>query len=142
MLYVSEGCERTVAILRRLKNKDKLKTYGKWVLEQNPGIGLTLFTADPKSGEPPIEMDVEDVIDYLKGLDNEQYPYLESYYEYVIAHTNAPDVYFTSLATLYVDKLFKLQPKNFATPTKSVEEKVKEYRGKLQRFLETKKQYE
>jgi len=33
LLYVSEGCERTVAILRRLKNKDKLKTYGKWVLE-------------------------------------------------------------------------------------------------------------
>jgi len=87
-------------------------------------------------------MDVEDVIDYLKGLDNELYPYLESYYEYVIANTNAPDVYFTSLATLYVEKLFKLQPKNFATPTKSVEEKVKEYRAKLQRFLETKKQYE
>lgn len=29
-------------------------------------------------------MDVEDVIDFLKNLNNEAYPYLESYYEYVI----------------------------------------------------------
>ena len=140
--HLREGCERTVAILRKLKDKNLVKDYGMWILETDPKIGLTLFTTNQKTGEPPIEMDVEEVIDFLKNLNNEAFPYLESYYEYVIANQNAPDTYYTSLATLYVDKIFKWQPRNYATPNDNVADKVKEYRGKLQRFLETKKQYE
>ena len=82
--FVTEACERTVSILKRLKDKGLVKDYGRWVLEQDPKIGLTLFKTDSKTGEPPVEMDVEDVIDFLKNLNNEVYPYLESYYEYVI----------------------------------------------------------
>jgi hypothetical protein len=83
--FVIEGCERTVSILRKLKDRHLVKDYGKWILETDPKIGLTLFTTNPKTGEAPIEMDVEEVIDFLKSLNNEAYPYLESYYEYVIA---------------------------------------------------------
>ena len=46
-----EGCERTVSILKRKRDLDMVKKYGKWVLETNPKIGLTLFTADAKTGE-------------------------------------------------------------------------------------------
>lgn len=45
----TEGCERTVSILKRKKDLDLIKKYGKWVLETSPKIGLTLFTHDPKS---------------------------------------------------------------------------------------------
>ena len=47
----NEGCERTVSILKRKKDIDLIKKYGKWVLEANPKIGLTLFTVDLKTGE-------------------------------------------------------------------------------------------
>jgi hypothetical protein len=40
-----------VSILKRKKDIDLIKKYGKWVLETNPKIGLTLFTVDPKTGE-------------------------------------------------------------------------------------------
>lgn len=46
-----EGCERTVSILKRKKDLDMVKKYGKWVLETNPKVGLTLFTNDAKTGE-------------------------------------------------------------------------------------------
>jgi hypothetical protein len=82
---LKEGCERTVSILKKLKDRNLVKEYGKWVLEQDPKIGLTLFTNDPKTGEGPIEMNVEDVIEELKALNNEAFPYVEAYYEYVIA---------------------------------------------------------
>lgn len=130
-IYLAEGCERTVSILRKLKDKNLVKDYGKWVLEADPKIGLSLFTSDPKTGEPPIEMDVEEVIDFLKSLNNEAYPYLESYYEYVIGSQNAPDAYYTSLATLYVEKIFKWQPRNYQKPNDNVADKVNLYRGKL-----------
>jgi hypothetical protein len=82
---LTEGCERTVSILKKLKDRNLVKDFGKWVLEQDPKIGLTLFTTDPKTGEGPIEMNVDEVIEYLKNLNNENYPYVEAYYEYVIA---------------------------------------------------------
>jgi hypothetical protein len=47
----AEGCERTVSILRRKKDLDQIKKYGKVILLNNPNIGLTLFTIDPKTGE-------------------------------------------------------------------------------------------
>lgn len=47
----TEGCERTVSILKRKKDIDLIKKYGKWVLETNPKIGLSLFTIDAKTGE-------------------------------------------------------------------------------------------
>ena len=87
-------------------------------------------------------MNPDDVIDYLRKLENNAYPYLETYYEYLINNNNAPDSYYTSLAQLYVDRLFVLQPKSFSGTTSRDELKVREYRQKLQKFLETKKQYE
>ena len=31
--FVTEACERTVSILKRLKDKGLVKDYGRWVLE-------------------------------------------------------------------------------------------------------------
>lgn len=63
----TEGCERTVSILKRKKDLDLIRKYGKWVLETSPKIGLTLFTHDPKSSNPdmPVDMKPDDVIEYL-----------------------------------------------------------------------------
>ena len=111
-----EGCERTVSILKKKKDIEMIKKYGRWVLEENPQIGLTLFTTDPKTGEPPVDMNPDEVIDYLNSFDKQKedsFPYLEAYYEYLINSTSAPDSYYTQLGTLYVEKLFKLQPRNF-----------------------------
>lgn len=47
----NEGCEKTVSILKRKRDIDMIRKYGKWVLETNPKIGLSLFTADSKTGE-------------------------------------------------------------------------------------------
>lgn len=100
-------------------------------------------------------MNPDEVIEFLNMFDktkDDQFPYLEYYYEYLINKPITPDSYFNVLGTLYIEKLFRLQPRSFLTPSKfdvrnyfiakTVEDKVKEYRGKLQRFLETKKQYE
>lgn len=66
-----EGCERTVSILRRKKDIDLTKKYGKWVLEVNPKIGLTLFTVDPKTGEQPIDMKPDEVLEYLEAIEKD-----------------------------------------------------------------------
>lgn len=83
-----EGCERTVSILKRKKDLMLIKQYGKWVLEESPAIGLTLFTNDPKNpGEAPVDMNPDEVIEYLGTIDKhkeDQFPYLEFYYEYLI----------------------------------------------------------
>jgi hypothetical protein len=36
VLRSKEGCERTVAILRKLGSKDKILKYAKWVFETDP----------------------------------------------------------------------------------------------------------
>ena len=87
-------------------------------------------------------MNPDEVIDYLSKLENKNYPYLEVYYEFLINSNNAPDSYYTSLAQLYVEKIFELHPKQLKKPSMDKEPQTKEYRGKLQKFLETKKQCE
>lgn len=117
---LTEGCERTVSILKKKKDIELIKKYGRWVLEENPQIGLTLFTTDTRTGEPPVDMNPGEVIDYLNGFDKQkedQFPYLEFYYEYLINNTSAPDSYFTQLGTLYVERLFRLQPKQYQNPS-------------------------
>ncbi len=66
-----EGCERTVSILKRKKDLALTRKYGRWVLESNPKIGLTLFTVDPKTGEPPVDMKPDEVLEYLEMLEKE-----------------------------------------------------------------------
>ena len=99
-----------------------IKKYAKWVLEENPQIGMTLFTSDPKTGEPPVEMNPDEVIDFINSCFDkakvEFFPYLEYYYEYLINTTMAPDSYYTQLGTLYIEKIFKLQPSNHGSPSK------------------------
>jgi hypothetical protein len=68
-INLTEGCERTVNILRKKKDINLIKKYGRWVLEENPQIGLTLFTIDPKSGEQPVDMNPDEVIEYLNTFD-------------------------------------------------------------------------
>ena len=46
-----------------------IKKYGRWVLETNPKIGLSLFTVDPKTGEQPVEMKPDDVLEYLDSIE-------------------------------------------------------------------------
>jgi hypothetical protein len=128
---MTEGCERTVAIIKKKKDLQMIKEYAKWVLEENPKIGLTLFTTDTKTGEPPVDMNPDEVVDYLSSLDKHKdelttkggaashnFPYLEFYYEYLISQGNSPDSYYTHLGILYVEKLFILQPPSFQKPSK------------------------
>lgn len=139
---MTEGCERTVNILRKKKDIALIKKYAKWVIVENPQIGLTLFTTDPKTGEGPVDMNPDEVIEYLSKFERKTFPYLEVYYEYLIKTNNAADSYFTSLAMLYVERIFELQPKQLKKPSDDKLKETTEYRTKLQRFLETKKQYE
>lgn len=39
-----QGCERTVAILQKLKEQKYVDKYAKWVFQMNPDIGMKLFT--------------------------------------------------------------------------------------------------
>ena len=139
---MTEGCERTVNILRKKKDIGLIKKYAKWVIVENPQTGLTLFTTDPKTGEQPVDMNPDEVIEYLSKFERKTFPYLEVYYEYLIKTNNAADSYFTSLALLYVERIFELQPKQLKKPSDDKLKETTEYRTKLQRFLETKKQYE
>lgn len=118
---MAEGCERTVCILKKKKDIDLIKKYGKWVLEENPQIGLSLFIPDPKKEEQAVEMNPDEVIEFLSMFDktkDDQFPYLEYYYEYLINKPITPDSYFNVLGTLYIEKLFRLQPRSFQTPSK------------------------
>ena len=102
---LQEGCERTVSILKKKKDLATIKQYGRWVLEESPTIGMSLFTLDPKTGEAPVDMNPDEVIEYLQSLDRgiihkddpQSFPYLEYYYEYLINNQNPPDSYFTQL---------------------------------------------
>ena len=67
----NEGCERTVAILKRKRDIDLTKKYGRWVLEANPKIGLTLFTVDLKTGEQPVDMKPDEILEYLETIEKE-----------------------------------------------------------------------
>jgi hypothetical protein len=92
---------------------------------------MSLFSPDYKTGEEPVDMNPDEVIDYLSKLENKNYPYLEVYYEFLINSNNAPDSYYTSLAQLYVEKIFELHPKQLKKPSMDKEPQTKEYRGKL-----------
>lgn len=95
---ITEGCERTVSILKKKKDIEMIKKYGRWVLEENPTIGLTLFTTDPRTGEPPVDMNPDEVIEYLNTFDKQKddaFPYIEFYFEYLINNQTVPDSYFT-----------------------------------------------
>lgn len=84
------------------------------MLETNPKIGLTLFTVDPKTGEPPVDMKPDEVLEYLEQIEKDSpqkdggFPYVEAYLEYVIKTIDVPDRFYTLLGSLYIDKLFKL----------------------------------
>lgn len=55
---------------------------------------------------------------------------------------DVPDRFFTLLASLYIDKLFKmLPPKMIAAGREQTDKTVKAYRDKLQAFLSSKTQY-
>lgn len=115
----TEGCERTVAILKKKKDIDLTKKYGRWVIEANPKIGLTLFKVDQKTGEQPIDMKPDEVLEYLENIEKESpqkdqtFPYVEDYLEYIIKNNDVPDRFFTLLGSLYIDKLFRLQPPKY-----------------------------
>jgi hypothetical protein len=128
---MTEGCERTVNILRKKKDIALIKKYAKWVIVENPQIGLTLFTTDPKTGEGPVDMNPDEVIEYLSKFERKTFPYLEVYYEYLIKTNNAADSYFTSLAMLYVERIFELQPKQLKKPSDDKLKETTEYRTKL-----------
>jgi hypothetical protein len=62
-----QGCERTVAILQKLRRKDLVEKYAQSVFILFPEIGLKLFTEGQRSSasdvgfnpNPLIDMDVE-----------------------------------------------------------------------------------
>jgi hypothetical protein len=59
-------------------------------------------------------MKPDEVQEYLEMIEKDSpkkeggFPYVEAYLEYVIKNTDVPDRFFTLLASLYIDKLFKL----------------------------------
>lgn len=64
-------------------------------------------------------MKPDEVLEYLEQLEKSSpqkddcFPYVETYLEYVIKHLDIPDRFYTLLASLYIDKLFRLQPPGF-----------------------------
>lgn len=58
-------------------------------------------------------MKPDEVLEYLEGIEKDNpskdggYPYVEAYLEYVIKNADVPDRFYTLLASLYIDKLFK-----------------------------------
>jgi hypothetical protein len=101
---------------------------------------MSLFSPDFKTGEEPVDMNPDEVIDYLIKLGSDGssilnkmnvFPYLEVYYEFLINSNNAADSYYTSLAQLYVEKVFELHPKQLKKPQSDKEPQAKEYRAKL-----------
>ena len=45
-LRSSEGCERTIEILKKAGSKEWIEHYSQWVFEKDPEVGLKLFTSD------------------------------------------------------------------------------------------------
>lgn len=43
-LRSEQGCERTVSILQKLRRRDLIEKYARWVFELKPDIGLKIFT--------------------------------------------------------------------------------------------------
>ena len=83
-------------------------------------------------------MKPDEVLEYLEGIEKDTpskdggFPYVEAYLEYVIKNTDVPDRFYTLLASLYIDKLFKLLPPKVAGGKDLSENKqVRLYRDKL-----------
>lgn len=59
-------------------------------------------------------MKPDDVLEYLEEIEKQttgredSFPYMETYLEYAIKHTDVADRFYTVLARLYIDKLFVL----------------------------------
>ena len=50
-MKTDDGCQRTVQILKNVGKRDLIMQFAKWVLIQNPSIGLTLFEESKKPEE-------------------------------------------------------------------------------------------
>ena len=59
-------------------------------------------------------MKPDEVLEYLDNIEKNSslkedcFPYVETYLEYVINNTDVPDRFYTKLATLYIEKLFRM----------------------------------
>ena len=64
-------------------------------------------------------MKPDEVLEYLENIEKDSpqkdgsFAYVEAYLEYVIKNSEVPDRFYTLLASLYIDKLFKLQPPQY-----------------------------
>lgn len=63
-------------ILQKLRRKELVEKYGRWVFELKPDIGLKLFTEGQRSNtsdvgfnpNPQIDMDVDQVLRFLNDM--------------------------------------------------------------------------
>ena len=60
VIRTKEGANRTVKILKQAGLKDWVKTYGHWVLQQDPEMFLTLFKREGQESK-------EDALDEFVG---------------------------------------------------------------------------
>ena len=63
--------------------------------------------------KPDEVLEYLDVIEKGSSQKDDGFPYVESYLEYIIKNIDVPDRFYTLLASLYIDKLFKLQPPTY-----------------------------
>lgn len=121
-----QGCERTVFILQKLRRRDFVEKYAGWVFEVSPQIGLKLFTEGARNSapdsvgfqpNPSINMEVDAVIAFLNSVQKPlsrkpdaklTLTYEQEYLLKVCDIPNAPEKYFTQLATSLVDALYSV----------------------------------
>jgi len=69
---------------------------------------MSLFKETTKIGQSKIEMSPDDVIEFLKevenkGLREDSYPFVEKYLEMLVEVKDIPDRFFTYLASIYIE---------------------------------------
>lgn len=65
-------------------------------------------------------MKPDEVLEYLESIEKENpskdgFSFMEAYLEYVIKSQDVPDRFYTLLALFYIEKLFKLIPKDIVS---------------------------
>lgn len=81
-IKTEQGCERTVSILQKLRRRDLVEKYARWVFEMKPDIGLKLFTEGARTAasdvgfhpNPLIDMDVDQVVTFLNSVQQAKRP--------------------------------------------------------------------
>lgn len=132
-----QGPRRTVAYLQQLPFEliELILNYGKWPIQQEPGLGMEVFLADTENAE---SLPRDRIIEFLVGIDESL---AIQYIEHIIT-----DLY--DRTTEFHDCLIKLYINRLISPTQASLSKqdclhlpAASLQSKLEEFLRNSKQY-